>query len=349
MAFVLLPALIMPLVRTGPGHRTLGRRRVDSRLAGPAAVLIGAPLLAFSMAPFLGSRGSGWQVAVLLASPGVAYSMVWLANRPRPAVAALRGAGLLLVLVGAELAALRVGGSVVAIALVVAAAYLGCWRLVDHGYWPILLLRDAGLYGLVVAVVGWFGAGQLATIPALLWWGVAAVAGFGLAVGGWRLARWLRTGPPASPGPPGVRNWPPEAGEVWSAADQLVLVWDSTPADVRVLQIDGIEGPGRLPLPLSEWDGVLTRDSWLSMEITPMPFAAFGRLRGACRASLWSRLRADPMIREQAGVAPGFGLLDKVLSAMNRQVSPSSLELSLPRQHSASDRRSSRHVGARRR
>ncbi|ONI89110.1 hypothetical protein ALI22I_16485 [Saccharothrix sp. ALI-22-I] len=60
-------------------------------------------------------------------------------------------------------------------------------------------------------------SGGLTRFVALLELAVLVVGCTAIVVGYRRRSRWLRSGPPADPAPPGVTQWPPEEGEVWLA------------------------------------------------------------------------------------------------------------------------------------
>jgi hypothetical protein len=266
----------------------------------------------------------------------------------------MRAGLLLVVVVGVEMLAVRPGvpmlsqiGRIWAIAALATAGYLACWRMVDTGYWPLLLIRDGATSLLVAVGIGWWqlaAGGSLALATAgtaqlavtLLLMGVTAIGASALGVGGWRLRRWLRNGPPFWPRPPGIPDWPPEPGEVWNAEiihdddnhkDRPVLIWEREANYANVLTVTSVDKSGRpehyVKLPLSEWEGVLDKEAWLSLELTPVPYTDFRSMRGECPARFWQQLEAKKMVRERrpsATPAPGFAFRHRLFAAMNRRV-----------------------------
>jgi hypothetical protein len=136
---------------------------------------------------------------------------------------------------------------------------------------------------------------RLAGRALLLLFLVAGVELSALLSGLWRLPRWLRYGPPAWPGPPGLTTWPPEPGQVWNATvdrqDRAVVVWEVNPDCTYVLPVTPSETPAeQLRLPLAEWHRVLSDDAWLSLELTPVPYTGFRSVRGQCPERFWERV-----------------------------------------------------------
>ena len=128
---------------------------------------------------------------------------------------------------------------------------------------------------------------------------------YGASVGILGLVRWLRFG--SRPGLVALRDWPPLSGQVWNAMirhqdgtkkDRPVLIWHRwNPGDtsVRVLKITSVDQSKRrqryVHLPLSEWGNVLSKESWLNLEVTQVPCAAFRSYRGQCPSEAeWDRL-----------------------------------------------------------
>jgi hypothetical protein len=229
------------------------------------------------------------------------------------------------------------------------AAVLGLLRTVDYGYFPLVLLRRALWKALLAAVTGYWihrTGGTLTPAPddatagtlllAVLWWSLAALSAGCALVAAVRLVRWLRTGSPARPAPPGVTSWPPAAGDVWTAElthddntykERPVIVLERTPHFVRVLGITSVDKADRprgyLKLRLSEWKGVLTKDGWLNLEIVHVPYCDFLWRRGGCPDRVWNILCGKADVRERrakAGPNPGFTFRHHLRSAMNAHV-----------------------------
>ncbi|GAB7106858.1 hypothetical protein JCM4814A_51720 [Streptomyces phaeofaciens JCM 4814] len=229
------------------------------------------------------------------------------------------------------------------------AAVLGLLRIVDHGYFPLILLRTALWKALLAVVTGYWihraggtllpdpdeaGAGTL--LLADLWWSLAGLSAGCAVAAAVRLVRWLRTGPPDRPAPPGVTSWPPAVGAVWMAElthddntykERPVVVLERTPGFVRVLGITSVDKSGRprgyLKLRPAEWEGVLTKDSWLNLEIAHVPYCDFLWRRGECPDRVWDVLCTKADVRERpakAGPAPGLTFRHRLRSAMNAHV-----------------------------
>ncbi|MEU6556697.1 hypothetical protein ABZ915_41615 [Streptomyces sp. NPDC046915] len=231
-----------------------------------------------------------------------------------------------------------------------AAAVLGLLRTVDHGYFPLVLLRTALWKGLLAAATGYWihhSGGTLVPDPdhatagtlvlAVLWWSLPVLSAGCATVAAVRLVRWLKCGPPASPAPPGVTSpWPPSVGYVWTAElthdddthkERPVVVLEHTPEFVRVLCVTSVDKSGRsrgyLRLRASEWNGVLTKDGWLDLEIAHIPYCDFLWKRGECPDRVWDVLNTTADVRERpakAGPAPGFAFRHRLSSAMNAHV-----------------------------
>ncbi|WP_454314869.1 hypothetical protein [Streptomyces phaeoluteigriseus] len=229
------------------------------------------------------------------------------------------------------------------------AAVLGLMRIVDHGYFPLVLLRTALGKALAAVVVGYWihhAGGTLVPDPddatagavllAVLWWSLVALSAGCAVVAAVRLERWLRTGPPARPAPPGVTSWPPAVGDVWwaelthddnSHKERPVVVLERAPDFVRVLGVTSVDKSGRrrgyLKLRLSEWEGMLTKDGWLNLQIAHIPYCDFLWRRGECPDPVWDVLGTRAEVRERsakAGPAPGFTFRHRLWSAMNAHV-----------------------------
>ncbi|MFE9773461.1 hypothetical protein ACFYOV_17605 [Streptomyces sp. NPDC005931] len=229
------------------------------------------------------------------------------------------------------------------------AAVLGLLRTVDHGYFPLLLLWTALWKALLAAATAYWirhiGGALLpdpdeatagAMLLAVLWWALAGLAAGCAVAAAVRLARWLRTGPPARSAPPGVTDWPPAVGDVWTAElthddntykERPVVVLERTPGFVRVLGVTSVDKSGRrrgyLKLRLSEWKGVLNKDGWLSLEIRHVPYCDFLWRRGQCPDRVWDVLCTEADVRERsakAGPAPGLTFRHRLRSAMNAHV-----------------------------
>ncbi|MFF0158570.1 hypothetical protein ACFYRY_13690 [Streptomyces sp. NPDC005263] len=229
------------------------------------------------------------------------------------------------------------------------AAVLGLTRIVDHGYFPLVLLRKALWKALQAVVTGYWihhTGGTLVPDPddatagtlllAVLWWSLVGLSAGGAVAAAVRLVPWLRTGPPARPAPPSVTSWPPAVGAVWTAElthdnntykERPVIVLERTPGFVRVLGITSVDKSDRrrgyLKLRLSEWEGVLTKDGWLNLEIVHVPYCDFIQRRGECPDRVWDALCTKADVRERpakAGPAPGFTFRHRLRSAMNAHV-----------------------------
>ncbi|HZG02267.1 MAG TPA: hypothetical protein VE546_01605 [Streptomyces sp.] len=296
-------------------------------------------------------------LVLLVASPVVAFALVKLVAperlKKRFLVLAARAALLLALVVAAELALLEAGvpslrtvGPLWAISFAVAAAFLSCLRITDSGYFPLVLLWSAAKRALVAVVVGYWvlSTGDTLTpdpptadradqLVALLMWSVVAMACGCALVALWRLVRWLRLGPPAEPAPPGVSYWPPAPGEVWTAEithdddtykERPVVVLERTPHHVRVLGITSVDKSDRprqyLKLRPSDWEGVLTKNGWLNLETTHVPYSDFLWWRGECPDRVWNHLCTKNVVRERratGGPVPGFAFRHRFRSAMN--------------------------------
>ncbi|MFC9504385.1 hypothetical protein [Streptomyces sp. NPDC057002] len=229
------------------------------------------------------------------------------------------------------------------------AAVLGLMRIVDHGYFPLVLLRTALWKALLAVVTGYWihhTGGTLVPGPddatpgtlllAVLWWSLVGLSAGCAVAAVVRLVRWLRTGPPARPAPPGVTSWPPAVGDVWTAElthddntykERPVVVLERTPGFVRVLGITSVDKSDRrrgyLKLRLPEWEGVLRKDGWLNLEIAHIPYCDFLWRRGECPDRAWDVLCGKADVRERsakAGPAPGFTFRHRLRSAMNAHV-----------------------------
>lgn len=235
-----------------------------------------------------------------------------------------------------------------------AATVLGLMRTVDYGYFPLVLLWTALRRAFLAAVTGYWihhTGGTLVPDPdhatggtlllAVLWWSLPTLSAGCALVAAVRLVRWLKTGPPASPAPPCVTSpWPPAVGYVWTAElthdddthkERPVVVLEHTPEFVRVLCVTSSDKSGRsrgyLKLRASEWDGALTKDGWLDLEIAHIPYCDFLWKRGGCPDRVWDVLCTTADVRERpakAGPAPGFAFRHRLWSAMNRHAGPDS-------------------------
>jgi hypothetical protein len=372
VAQVLLLAFVlrMALVRSGSGERRRGRR--GERIRRPrlewgkaAVVVIFGPLTEMPAAMWLepdrAERLHGWwQLALTVLGALAAYGLVRMTAperlKRRHPVMFIRAVLLLTAVFAVNVVALSEGVPVnyrarseLVIALVVTLAFLCCCRVADLGYYPFLLLAEAGSYAVVVVLVLWWdlAAGLPATPPAqgpgrlqlaaLLLAATAAVAVTGLAVGGWRLRHWLVDGPPADPGPPLVRHWPPLPGEVWLALiehddersthkERPVLVWERADTHLLVLTFtttDRSALPGSyLGFRKQDFDGVLTKDAWLSRETTAVPYSEFLVFRGDCPTPAWDRLIGRDVVRAGGRAPLALSLRYRLRSAWNRHVGP---------------------------
>jgi hypothetical protein len=374
---VVLLAIVLrtALVHSASGERRRGRghRSRRSTLAPGKAVAVAvlgaltAMPAAMWLEPDRAERLHGWWPLTLTAL-GIlaAYGLVGLVApdrlRRRHLVMAVRTVLLLGAVFAADLIALSEGVPVnyrarseLVLALVVTVAFLCCCRVVDAGYYPVLMLAEACAYTLVVGSVIWWnvahglpltppphgpGRHQLA---ALLLAAIAAVAVTGLVVGGWRLRRWLSAGPPAGVAPPLVEHWPPLPGEVWLAVvehdderrthkERPVLVWERTGTHVLVLSFTTTDRSAMtdtfLRVRQDDFDGILTKDSWLSRETTVVPYAEFLVYRGGCPMPFWDRLVRRGVLRDAAGRVPlGLTPSYRRRAAMNRYVGPDSRDV----------------------
>ncbi|HWS37964.1 MAG TPA: hypothetical protein VN408_35180, partial [Actinoplanes sp.] len=350
MLLLLVPVLLGALVTPGPGNRFHRRRRRGYPSAGwtapfvvaAGAVIVPAPAL---LLVDLDRGRTALDFAAAGLAPLVAFAVTrWVSPAWwKPARLRLAGRAALLVtlVAGAEVwtAGTVSPARAYLVSVIVTAGYLACWRLVDTGYWPLLLIRD-GTILLVVAggAAAWAGrfdprAGDLPELAVTLLVVVLAAAGAtAVLAGGWRLRRWLRVGAPFWPRPPGPASWPPERGEVWDAAivgaddrhrDRPVVVWERAAGHVLVLPVTAAIEPGRadgyLRLPLAEWHRVLSEDSWLSLELTPVPYPDFRSVRGACPDRFWKRI-GNRRIRQPRSFTPSLTVRHRFRSAMNRRV-----------------------------
>ncbi|MFE2419323.1 hypothetical protein [Streptomyces hokutonensis] len=306
---------------------------------------------------FTGTRNTWICVGMLALCVLVARPMVRMVAPERldgrRLLVAARAVGLCGVVAGVmALVATGIGNQFMAGLTVVyatAAAVLGLLRTVDHGYFPLVLLWSALRKALLAAVTGyWIGHTGSTLVPdpdhatagalllAVLWWSTVAVSAGCAVAAAVRLVPWLRTGPPASPAPPGVKSWPPAVGDVWTAElthddnnfkERPVLVLEHTPDFVRVLGVTSVDKSGRrhgyMKLRLSEWEGVLKKDGWLNLEIAHIPYCDFLWRHGGCPDRVWDLLCTKADVRERpakSGPAPGFTFQHRLRSAMNRHV-----------------------------
>lgn len=343
--------------------RLRSKRLTPEYSAGaPLAVGLGSWAMWLLMFPvfrvgFTGTRNTWICGALLVLCVLVARPMVRRAAparlKGRRMLVAARAVGLCCVVAGvmasldAEVGDLPVAG--VTVTYATTAAVLGLTRIVDHGYFPLVLLRTALWKAFLAVVTGYWihsTGGTLVPDPddatagtlllAVLWWSLVGLSAGGAVAAAVRLVRWLRTGPPARPAPPGVKSWPPAVGTVWTAEithedntykERPVVVLEHTPGFVRVLRITSVDKSDRprgyLRLRLSEWEGVLTKDSWLNLEITDVPYCDFLWRRGECPDRVWDVLCTKADVRERsakAGPAPGFTFHHRLRSAMNKHV-----------------------------
>lgn len=343
MLLILVPVLLAALVTPGPGNRFHWRRRRGYRWAGAGAPFVVAAGSLIVPAPVLLLAGPPRSLSVLdwaavVLAPAAAFVVTRRVIPPWWKRSWLRigvRAGLLLGLVvaaqwltGGVFPTYRAG----VVSLIVTMGWLGFWRVLDTGYWPLLLIRD-GIVLLVIAggAAGWQRrfdprAVAPAELAVTLLIAMLALAGVGAAVaGGWRLRRWLRYGPPCSPQPPGVATWPPEPGQVWNVAirheDRPVVVWERGAHHATVLPVTAVDPGARdrhLRLPLAEWHRVLTGDAWLSLQLTPVPYADFRSVRGDCPERFWSRVGRH-QIRAPRTFTPSLTFRHRLHTAMNRR------------------------------
>ncbi|WP_435281605.1 hypothetical protein [Streptomyces koelreuteriae] len=360
---VLLVCLSTPLMG-GTQQPRLRSKRQTSEYAGgaPLAVGVGSWVMWVLMFPvlrvgFTSDRNTWICVALLVLCVLVARPMVRMVAPARlkgsRMLIAARAVGLCCAVAGV-MAPLetQVDKQVVAGVTVVyatTAAVLGLLRAVDHGYFPLVLLRTALWRALLAVVTGYWihhTGGTLAPDPddatagtlllAVLWWSLVGLSAGCAVAAAVRLVRWLRTGPPARPAPPGVTSWPPAVGDVWTAElthddntykERPVVVLERTPGFVRVLGITSVNKSDRprgyLKLRPSEWEGVLKKDGWLNLEIAHIPYCDFLWRRGECPDRVWDVLCKKADVRERsakAGPAPGFTFRHRLRSAMNAHV-----------------------------
>ncbi|MET7602376.1 hypothetical protein ABZS96_07540 [Streptomyces avermitilis] len=360
---VLLVCLAAPLVGASQRPRLPSTRFTPERSAhAPFAVAFGCWLVPVPMALLLQDgradlKHSWWAVAMLMASPVVAFALVRMVApqrlKRRRLLLAARAAALMAAVVAVEMAALDAGfpllsvvGPMVTVSFAATATVLGVLRFVDHGYFPLVLLRTAAKQALMAGGTGYWmhrtgatltpdpaDSTTTAQVLALLWWSVVALSGGCALVAVARLVRWLRSGPPARPAPPGVAPWPPAVGDVWMAElthddntykERPVVVLEHTPGFARVLGITSVDKSDRrrgyLKLHMSEWKGVLTKDGWLNLEIAQVPYCDFLWRRGECPDPVWDALCTKAAVRERPagrGPAPGFAFRHRLWSAMN--------------------------------
>ncbi|MGW7255394.1 hypothetical protein [Streptomyces sp. NPDC054834] len=332
-------------------------------LGAPFAVGLGSWAMWLLMYPvvhigFTGRRNT-WICAALLAlCVLVARPMVRMAAPERlkgnRLLVAARAVGLCCVLAAvmapldAQVDKQPMAGMTVVYATI--ATVLGLMRTVDYGYFPLVLLSTALWRAFLAAVTGYWihhTGGTLVPDPddatagtlllAVLWWSLPALSAGCAVAAVVRLVRWLKSGPPACPAPPGVTSsWPPGVGYVWMAElthdddtykERPVVVLEHTPEFVRVLCVTSIDKSGRsrgyLKLRASEWNGALTKDGWLNLEIAHIPYCDFLWKRGECPDRVWDVLCTKADVRERsakAGPAPGFTFRHRLWSAMNAHV-----------------------------
>ncbi|WP_433788994.1 hypothetical protein [Actinoplanes sp. CA-252034] len=302
LGLVLLVALVTP----GPANRA-GRRYPWAGFGAPFAVLAGSLLTPLPIVPLL-AGASSWQWALVAAGPIAAYLLVRRVSPPwwrrwhgwmalRAALLALVVAGVELTVVDRSETATAQASRIWIVSLIVTAGYLACWRVVDTGYWPLLLIRDGGILLAVAGAGMWWQRRYDLDGPAttLLIGAVAAAGTSALVAGLWRLVRWLRHGPPSWPRPPGPATWPPQPGQVWNATvdreDRPVVVWELNRHCAYVLPVTPVDGPREhMRLPLAEWHRVLSDDAWLSLQVTPVPYTGFRSVRGRCPERFWERM-----------------------------------------------------------
>lgn len=327
LSTVLGSVLLMALVTPGPANRA-GRRYPWAGTGAPLAVLAGSLVMPLPVVPLL-ADAQPWQWVPAPAAPFAAYLMArrvsppwwrgwhgWLAGRA--ALLTFLVAGVELTVVSRAVPATEQAARIWVVSLIVTAGYLACWRVVDTGYWPVLLIRDAVLLLVVAGLGAWWQRRHDLDGPAtgLLVATVAALGVSALSAGLWRLARWLRHGPPSWPRPPGTPTWPPQPGQVWNATvgreDRPVVVWELKrhcayvlPVDAYVLPVDAVNGPhDHMRLPLAEWHRVLSADAWLSLRITAVPYTGFRSIRGRCPDRFWERMGRRTLSGPDAPEAP---------------------------------------------
>ncbi|GIF40386.1 hypothetical protein [Actinoplanes xinjiangensis] len=306
LSAVLGMVLLVALVTPGPGNRA-GRRYPWAGFGAPFAVLGGSLLTPLPIVPLLaGARP--WQWALAATGPVAAYAMArrvsppwwrpwhgWIAGRA--ALLLFLVAGTELTLVDRSVPATGQAALIWIVSLIVTAGYLACWRVVDTGYWPLLLIRDGAVLLAMAGAGAWWQRRSGLDGPAttLLVAAVAAVGVSALLAGMWRLVRWLRHGPPSWPRPPGPATWPPQPGQVWNATvdreDRPVVVWELKRHCAYVLAVTSSDGVREhMRLPLAEWHRVLSDDAWLSLQITAVPYTDFRSVRGRCPDRFWERM-----------------------------------------------------------
>ncbi|MCF3137047.1 hypothetical protein IPZ69_43375 [Streptomyces olivochromogenes] len=360
---VLLVCLSTPLMGGMQPPRLRSKRLTPEYSAGaPLAVVFGSWamwVLMFSVlrVGFTSTRNTWVCVALLVLCVLVARPLVRIAAPARlegnRLLVAARALGLCCVVAGvmapldAQVDKQPMAGMTVIYATTV--AVLGLMRIADHGYFPLVLLRTALWKALLAVVTGYWihhTGGTLVPDPddatvgtlllAVLWWSLVGLSAGCAVVAAVRLVRWLRTGPPARPAPPGVTSWPPAVGDVWTAElthddntykERPVVVLERTPGFVRVLGVTSVDKSDRprgyLKLRLSEWKDVLKKDGWLNLEIAHVPYCDFLWRRGECPDRVWDVLCNKADVRErsaQSGPAPGFTFRHRLRSAMNTHV-----------------------------
>ncbi|ONI89109.1 hypothetical protein ALI22I_16480 [Saccharothrix sp. ALI-22-I] len=99
---------------------------------------------------------------------------------------------------------------------------------------------------------------------------------------------------------------------------------DATPTHVEVLTIttQPKNGDNRyLPLPLSQWQPVLTKNGRLSLKPVPLPYSEFLKYMGGCPVEHMGD-KLDRLILKRDKSWPGFAPQHLRASAMNRHVGP---------------------------
>jgi hypothetical protein len=356
--------LLAGLLQRDARPRTGTRDRYETRQIGrPFAVVVGSQLLILSMAlvPMIEvpSQAADWaRLGLAVPCPLIAYGLVRAHSAPRVTwrhpVMAVRAGGLIAVVVLAEWLVIDFDGPLLpdvwrlnATALAVTAGYLGFLISFDEGYWPVPLVRlglmNASLAGLTIWLLADAGTVPLdirsrsagEQMAAMLLWAFCLLTAMQLLLGGWRLVRWLLRGPPGRPGPPGIRDWPPVAGEVWNVLlphedgnfkDRPVLVLERKRHHVDVLKFTTVDKAGsRFHIALNgrDWVGVLDKPRFLSLDITPVPFSEFRICRGQCTESFWQRINRNQSVKERPsdGTPPaGFSFRHRLHSSRNKHI-----------------------------
>lgn len=325
---LILPALWIYARRAGSRRGRIGWLAAVLTLLflamGATALAYPPAMLLLRNSPDLKHHPEAW--AWTAASPAVAFALAWWFGRDFPGTggwrlvrraATLFGACFATVLWGilAGLPVFTMQGIGPLVALATTMVCVIAWQLTDRLRPAQLLVRAAVLLA-VCGLVDWVahrsgvrgvmasprGASRTGVLVTLVLIALAALAVSLAGVAVWRLVegRWWPRGWWA----PGRRR--PKPGEIWNAdvpfdqdetesKDRPVLVVRVSGGDAEIMKItsqDKSRFDHYLHLPLSEWRGVLAKDSWLDLNAMSLPVENFRSYRGKCRPDVWRQVSA---------------------------------------------------------